>query len=42
VTLTAAGDLIAWGGACEGTTGPSCSLAPEGDESVTAEFSDLE
>jgi hypothetical protein len=40
IVLTAAGDLLEWGGACAGAE-PTCTLTPEADTPVTADFSDV-
>jgi hypothetical protein len=41
IVLTATRGLLAWGGACAGT-GATCTLTPEADTAVTAEFSDVD
>lgn len=38
IVLTAVGDFIEWGGACDGTEPPSCTLEPQEDAAVTARF----
>ena len=41
IVLTATGDFLGWGGgACAGAE-PTCTLTPEADTPVTAEFSDV-
>jgi hypothetical protein len=41
IVLTATAGLLAWGGACAGA-GATCTLTPEADTPVTADFSDVD
>jgi hypothetical protein len=41
IVLTATAGLLEWGGACSGSEA-ACTLTPEADTTVTAEFSDVD